>query len=95
MRNGPIKSAYDIPWNKVAQIDVARVATLVVENFIITLRLDNDVAIQISDVDPQFEEFRTELVRNWPQLEQSLAKIYCSPPDIEERATLWKQQASY
>ena len=89
------KGARDVPWDKVSQIDVARVPTPGVENFIITLRFDNDTTIHISDADPQFEECRTELVRNWPQLEQPLAKIYCGPPDIEERMTLWKQRASY
>lgn len=82
-------------WESVVQIDAARIPGPVVEDFYIILRVESGSTFEICDSDKDFENFQIELLEEWPMLESLLTKIYCGPPDIEERATLWKRQVSY
>ena len=79
----------------VTQIDVLRQPTLVVENFWIILFSESGVLLAVVDHEPGYEDFRCEVLKAWPEIEKPLSSVFCGPPDIEERATLWKSRKSY
>lgn len=91
----PFGGVWRPSWESVVQIDVARIPGPVFEHFCIILRLENGSVFEICDLDEGFKSFQVEFLEEWPWLESALTKIYCGPPDIEERATLWKRQVSY
>lgn len=81
-----------IAWDKVTQIDVARIPTLVVEDFYVILYSGDEKLFQIGDFEKGYQEFLAVLLKKWPQIEIALGRVFTGPPDIEEHATLWKRE---
>jgi len=85
----------DIPWHQVVRIDAARIPSPVVEDFSLTLLLDNGQHLKIRDSDSRFGKVWDDLLKNFPDLERPLTQIFTGPSDIEEHAMLWQRRSSY
>ncbi|HEY0282481.1 MAG TPA: hypothetical protein VGC27_07650 [Rhizomicrobium sp.] len=78
-------------WGAVRRIDVARAPTIGVEGFCVVLFGNNDESFAVHDVYDGFRTFQAEMFALWPQIKEEWTRIYRGPPDISERATLWKR----
>lgn len=78
-------------WSDVHKIEVFRIPTAVVEDFVVALFGAEKEPLLIDDVYPDFKKVEEEIWVRWPVIKDRWIEIYCGSPEIPERAVLWER----